>query len=215
MSRECPNSTNNDKPNKGNNTCFNCGESGHMSKECTKPRKQRNKVCFNCGEEGHTSRECTNPSKQLCRNCHKEGHKSYECPEKDQTQGRRRETKSSWNTNGNDNNNTGNYENKQHHQSRWDFKSDSNKTFFNNKGWANEGKNKEEGEELGEITEEHKQNDNVSSGWGNNNTNTNTNEASGWGSSNNENNSNNNNNNDNGWGTIDNNEQSNNNDGWG
>ena len=201
MSRDCPNS-NNDKANKGSNTCFNCGESGHMSKECTKPRKQRNKICFNCGEEGHTSRECTNPSKQLCRNCHKEGHKSYECPEKEQTQGRRRETKSSWNGNGSSN--AGNYEHKQH-QSRWDFKGESNKMFFNNKGWANEGKNKEEGEELGEITEEHKQNENVNSGWGNNN---NSNEGGGWGS-NNENNNNSNSNNDNGWGTTENKESSN------
>ncbi|XP_062003241.1 uncharacterized protein LOC133720788 [Rosa rugosa] len=38
--------------------CFNCGELGHVSRACTKPRS---KVCFRCGQTGHVARECTRP----------------------------------------------------------------------------------------------------------------------------------------------------------
>ncbi|GAU44259.1 hypothetical protein TSUD_400050 [Trifolium subterraneum] len=68
-------------------TCFNCGEEGHKSPECKKPKKVTGKVfalngegvdqvdnlireckattptCFNCGEEGHKSPECKKPKK--------------------------------------------------------------------------------------------------------------------------------------------------------
>lgn len=45
--------------------CFNCGEDGHRSAECTQPRKERaaGGGCYNCGQEGHRSSECTEPAK--------------------------------------------------------------------------------------------------------------------------------------------------------
>ena len=38
--------------------CFNCGEPGHFSSACTKPRRQG---CFACGQAGHFARDCTRP----------------------------------------------------------------------------------------------------------------------------------------------------------
>ncbi|KAL6219723.1 hypothetical protein ACLB2K_007482 [Fragaria x ananassa] len=38
--------------------CYNCGESGHFSWACTKPRRQG---CFTCGQACHFSRDCTRP----------------------------------------------------------------------------------------------------------------------------------------------------------
>ena len=38
--------------------CFNCGELGHFSSACTKPRRQG---CFACGQAGHFARDCTRP----------------------------------------------------------------------------------------------------------------------------------------------------------
>ncbi|CAI2349737.1 unnamed protein product [Caenorhabditis sp. 36 PRJEB53466] len=51
-----------------NNNCFNCGQSGHQSRDCPEPRKPREggdrpRNCFNCDQPGHQSRECTEPRK--------------------------------------------------------------------------------------------------------------------------------------------------------
>ena len=70
--------------NKGDrkNGCYNCGEEGHMSKNCPK-KKAKTMKCYNCGEEGHSSKDCPQPKKERnnkCFNCGEEGHRSHDCP---------------------------------------------------------------------------------------------------------------------------------------
>ncbi|KAI4720846.1 hypothetical protein E4T48_02988 [Aureobasidium sp. EXF-10727] len=62
------------------NACHNCGQSGHMSKECPEPRKMTG-ACFNCGEIGHNKSDCTKERVITCNNCKAEGHMSRDCPE--------------------------------------------------------------------------------------------------------------------------------------
>ena len=61
-----------DCPTGGGNACRNCGEEGHMSKECDKPRNPATVTCRNCEELGHFSKDCPKPrdySKVKCSNC--------------------------------------------------------------------------------------------------------------------------------------------------
>jgi hypothetical protein len=57
-------------PNRGNQQaesavrCYNCNELGHVSVNCTKPRRN---VCYNCGQAGHISRNCTQPKRNQNR----------------------------------------------------------------------------------------------------------------------------------------------------
>lgn len=78
----------------GGSGCFNCGEEGHMSRECPSARGGRGgrgggggggSGCFKCGQEGHMSRECpsggsSGGGRGGCFNCGQEGHMSRECP---------------------------------------------------------------------------------------------------------------------------------------
>ncbi|XP_078051724.1 uncharacterized protein LOC144477862, partial [Augochlora pura] len=45
------------KTNKTNNSCFNCGESGHISTTC--PAKGLGPKCYKCKQHGHISTKCT------------------------------------------------------------------------------------------------------------------------------------------------------------
>lgn len=73
--------------------CYNCGESGHIAKDCDGPRLEgeaRTKInqarsqyrrCFNCGRVGHISADCTKPAgNKACYNCGGEGHIAKDCP---------------------------------------------------------------------------------------------------------------------------------------
>uniref|UniRef100_A0A0E0BKG8 CCHC-type domain-containing protein n=1 Tax=Oryza glumipatula TaxID=40148 RepID=A0A0E0BKG8_9ORYZ len=51
-------------------TCFNCGEEGHVAVNC--PMEKRKRPCFVCGLFGHNSKQCTQEIK--CYVCNQKGH---------------------------------------------------------------------------------------------------------------------------------------------
>lgn len=59
-------------------TCFNCGEEGHVAVNC--PMEKRKKPCFVCGLFGHNAKQCTQG--QDCFICKKGGHMAKDCPDK-------------------------------------------------------------------------------------------------------------------------------------
>lgn len=81
-------------------TCFNCGLTGHMLKECPEALNLpcylcgeighqrstcRQECCFNCGQPGHMSKNCSKPRKrrlnenELCHRCRLPGHIQQDC----------------------------------------------------------------------------------------------------------------------------------------
>ena len=61
-----------DAMEKGKETrkCFNCGISGHLAKDCRKPKKKKDdrsknsRKCYNCGISGHLAKDCRKPKKK-------------------------------------------------------------------------------------------------------------------------------------------------------
>lgn len=56
--------------------CFNCGQSGHVLRDCP---AGSNIPCHLCGEVGHARNAC--PA-EICFNCSRPGHQSRDCPQK-------------------------------------------------------------------------------------------------------------------------------------
>ncbi|XP_022742378.1 protein AIR2-like isoform X1 [Durio zibethinus] len=68
-----------DPPDSGWETCYNCGEEGHMAVNC-KSASKRKKSCFLCGSLDHGARQCSKA--QDCFICKKSGHRAKDCPDK-------------------------------------------------------------------------------------------------------------------------------------
>ena len=41
--------------------CYNCGKTGHISRDC---KEKKTVKCYNCNKEGHISRNCKEPRRQ-------------------------------------------------------------------------------------------------------------------------------------------------------
>ncbi|KAI7737411.1 hypothetical protein M8C21_026398, partial [Ambrosia artemisiifolia] len=67
-----------DPPDDSWGNCYNCGESGHITANCTSAK--RKKPCFVCGSLEHHVKQC-NKGKD-CFICKKSGHLAKDCPEK-------------------------------------------------------------------------------------------------------------------------------------
>ena len=84
------------------NKCNNCGEVGHVSRNCPNAEKLKpcalcaevghemwscpmKSVCFNCGLPGHVVRDCNQrrglPERRICTICYRSGHHRFDCRE--------------------------------------------------------------------------------------------------------------------------------------
>ncbi|XP_021892639.1 zinc finger CCHC domain-containing protein 7-like isoform X2 [Carica papaya] len=68
-----------DPPDSGWETCYNCGEEGHMAVNCPSAIK-RKKPCFVCGSLDHGAKQCQKV--QNCFICKNGRHHAKDCPEK-------------------------------------------------------------------------------------------------------------------------------------
>ncbi|CAN4119120.1 unnamed protein product [Withania somnifera] len=67
-----------DPPDSSWGACYNCGEEGHTTVNCTSAK--RKKPCFVCGSFDHSSKQCAKGKE--CFICKKGGHRAKDCPEK-------------------------------------------------------------------------------------------------------------------------------------
>lgn len=54
--------------------CYNCHKSGHISRDCKEPKREREHLCYNCGKAGHVARDCEHANEQKCYSCGEFGH---------------------------------------------------------------------------------------------------------------------------------------------
>ncbi|WCJ40207.1 zinc knuckle (CCHC-type) family protein [Euphorbia peplus] len=68
-----------DPPGSGWQSCYNCGEDGHMAVNCPS-FQQKKRPCFLCGSLEHGFRQCS--KERVCSICKTPGHRPKKCPEK-------------------------------------------------------------------------------------------------------------------------------------
>ena len=69
--------------------CYNCKQTGHLSRECPEPRNpaaggETDRVCYRCYQPGHLAKDC--PTEQAtagqeCYKCGRLGHIARNCPQ--------------------------------------------------------------------------------------------------------------------------------------
>ncbi|XP_057782104.1 protein AIR2-like isoform X2 [Salvia miltiorrhiza] len=67
-----------DPPDNSWGACYNCGEEGHTTVNCTSAR--RKKPCFVCGSFEHNAKQCSKG--RDCFICKQQGHRAKDCPER-------------------------------------------------------------------------------------------------------------------------------------
>ena len=61
-------------------TCSRCNESGHLVRDCPKPKKKKIRVCGICLEDGHKKKRCPKAKVDVCDGCGEPGHLVEDCP---------------------------------------------------------------------------------------------------------------------------------------